>query len=145
MSGHRGHCLCGAVSVTADALPEDMSACHCDMCTRWSGGIQMFIEAPEEAVTISGPVKTYRSSPFAERAWCDVCGSSIYLRNVEGDDVGIVELSPGLFENAADARLARIVYSDRAPGGARLGGDEVERVSRAEYEARFAHVPEVRR
>ena len=51
MAKHHGHCLCGAVAVTAE-LPEEMSACHCEMCTRWSGGIQMFIDAPEATVTL---------------------------------------------------------------------------------------------
>lgn len=144
MPGRTGHCLCGAVTVTASELADHMSACHCDMCTRWSGGIQLFIDAPEDAVALSGPIKSYRSSPFAERAWCDVCGSSIYLRNVAGDDVGVIELSPGLFDGAAGVPLTRIVYADRAPGGARLGGDAVERVSKADYEARNAFVPEER-
>ena len=143
MAKHHGHCLCGAVAVTAE-LPEEMSACHCEMCTRWSGGIQMFIDAPEATVTLSGPIKTYLSSTFAERAWCDVCGSAVYLRNVEGDDVGLFEFSPGLFDNAAGARLTRVVYADRAPGGAKLGGDDVARVSKADYEATFAFVPEER-
>lgn len=143
MAGHRGHCLCGAVTVIAGELKDNLSACHCDMCTRWSGGVQMFIDAPEETVTMSGPIRTYRSSPFAERAWCDVCGSAIYLRNVEGD-VGTIEFSPGLFDKAAGARLTRVVYSDRAPGGAQLGGDDVERVTKAQYEAQFDFVPEDR-
>lgn len=135
-----GQCLCGAVTVTADKLSDEMSACHCKMCTRWSGGVQMFIEAPEHGVTITGPVKTYRSSGFAERAWCDVCGSAVYLRNYAGRDVGYFEFSPGLFEDAAGARLTRVVYSDRALGGATLGGENVVRVTKAEYEARYDFV-----
>lgn len=141
MAAITGHCLCGAVQVSTTALSGTMSACYCEMCTRWSGGVQMFIEAPEETVKLSGPVKTYRSSDFAERAWCDVCGSAIYLRNVAGRDVGYFEFSPGLFENAAGARLNRVVYSDRAPGGATIGGADVERVTKAAYEAKYEFVP----
>lgn len=136
-----GHCLCGAVTVRAARIADVMSACHCEMCRRWSGSIQMGIDAPEAAVTVSGPVKTYASSEFSERAWCDRCGSALWLRNTAGPDTGLYEFVPGLFENAAGARLIREVYADRCPDGYALAG-EIERVSKADYEARHMHVPE---
>ena len=142
MTGITGHCLCGAVTVASDVTPRKISACHCGMCTRWSGSVQMGLEVPEESVTIEGPIRTYRSSGFAERAWCGVCGSAVYFRNVAGKDSGFFEFAPGLFENAAGARLVRVVYADCAPGGYRIEGDGVERVSKADYEATHDHVPE---
>ena len=134
-----GHCLCGAVRVRARSMSSDMSACHCEMCTRWSGSVQMGIAAPEGDVEIEGPVKTYRSSSFAERAWCDTCGSALWLRNVEGRDTGYYEFCPGLFENAGGAQLTRVVYADCAAGGIALAG-ELQRVSKADYEERFDFV-----
>ncbi len=134
-----GHCLCGAVRIRARSLSGEISACHCEMCTRWSGGIQMGIEAPASGVTVSGPVKTYRSSSFAERAWCDTCGSALWLRNVEGEGSDVYEFVPGIFDNAGGARLARIVYADCAPDGFSLAGD-VPRFSKADYEKEHAHV-----
>ena len=136
-----GNCLCGAVRVTVDAPLSKISACHCDMCRRWSGGIQMGIEVPEDRVTITGPVKTYRSSWFAERAWCADCGSALWFRNIDGPEVGFFEVMPGLFDNAGGARLKREVYSDRCPAGYALAGD-IERVTKADYEAQYAYVPE---
>ncbi|MDD9976467.1 MAG: GFA family protein [Boseongicola sp.] len=127
------------MEIRAFGLSDTISACHCEMCTRWSGGVQMGIEAPEGGVTISGPVKTYMSSSFAERAWCDICGSALWLRNVAGHDVGSYELVPGLFDNAGDAKLKRIVYADCAPAGFALAGD-VQRISKADYEKEFDHV-----
>lgn len=141
MTDVAGHCLCGAVQVTARSLSDTISACHCEMCTRWSGGIQMGIEVADHDVTVTGPVKLYRSSDFAERAWCDACGSALWLRNIAGQDTGYFEFMPGLFENAAGAVLKRIVYADRAPDGYALAGD-VERVNKAEYEAIHDFVPE---
>ena len=134
-----GQCLCGAVQVTAKRLASEMSACHCSNCTTWSGSVQMFIEADDAGVTVTGPVKTYRATPFSERAWCDTCGTALWLRNVEGDDTGFYEFSPGLFDNAGGARLVRVVYSDCAPGGIALAGD-LTRVTKADYEARYDHV-----
>ncbi len=102
----------------------------------------MGIEAKADDVEITGPVKVHRSSRLAERAWCDTCGSHLWFRYVEGRDAGYFELSPGLFENAAGARLTRVVYADRAPEGFSLTGAHVTRVSQAQYEAENPHLNE---
>lgn len=138
---HQGRCLCGAVTVTVTGSLGDISACHCEMCTRWSGSIQMGIEVAQERARIDGPVKTHRSSPIGERAWCDICGSAIWFRYPEGPDAGYFELAPGLFDNAGGARLVRVVYADSAPDGYALAGD-VDRISKSDYEAENPHVPE---
>lgn len=135
----RGQCLCGAVTVELRGPVGDLSACHCEMCTRWGGGLQMGMEVARDHAEVRGPVKTYQSSTFAERAWCDRCGSSLWLANTEGPDAGVLEFVPGLFEDFAGARLSRVVYADCAPRGFALAGD-LERVSKADYEARFLHV-----
>ncbi len=137
----RGNCLCGAVSVTARAPLGDISACHCEMCRKWSGSFLMGIEMPRDALTITGPVKTYQSSEFAERGWCDICGSAIWFRDTKGPGAEYIELVPGLFQNAGGASLVREVYADNCPEGYALAGDH-ERVSRAEYEAQNLHVNE---
>lgn len=128
-----GRCLCGDVQVEVRALSNQISACHCMLCRRWSGSVQMGIEATESDVTITGPVKVHRSSELAERAWCDTCGSALWFRYVSGPDTGYFELAPGLFDNAAGAHLVREVYADRCPDGYALGGTH-ERVSQADYE-----------
>ena len=134
-----GHCLCGAVSVRAD-LASEISACHCEMCRRWSGGIQMGIDAPVATTEVTGPVATYASSSFAERAWCARCGSALWLRNTHGEGEDRYELVPGLFEEAGGARLVREVYADRCPGGYALAGGHA-RVTAAAYAARERTVP----
>lgn len=136
---HDGHCLCGACRVRVDGPLGDLSACHCDMCTRWSGSVQMGFEVAADRLDVEGPIKRYRSSAIAERAWCDDCGSALWL---SGPDMSVVEIVPGLFENAGGARLARIVYADRCPDGFALTGDDVQRVSASEYEASEPHVPD---
>lgn len=32
-----GHCLCGAVRITVTDPPQELGACHCGMCRRWTG------------------------------------------------------------------------------------------------------------
>lgn len=131
-----GRCLCGAVQVRAERLSDEMSACFCTNCTRWGGGFQIGIESLGK-VSITGPVKLFRAVPFAERAWCDTCGSSLWLK----DDDGPYEFCPGLFRNASGAELSHIVYADRMPAGLDFA-NVPDRVSAAEYERDNPFVPE---
>ncbi|QIE55540.1 GFA family protein [Pikeienuella piscinae] len=124
-----GHCLCGAVRLSVAHPVREASACHCAMCRRWSGAAIWGFEAPAEAVTVQGPVETYRSSSFAERAWCRRCGTHLWIR----DDGEGFDLTPGLFDDAADFVLTREVYADRAFDCVSLAGGHA-RVKRADYE-----------
>jgi hypothetical protein len=139
MNAMLGRCLCGAVEVDAPDLSDEISACHCELCTRWSGSVQMGVAAPVATTRIAGPVKVHRSSKLAERGWCDICGSSVFFRYVEGRDRGHLELCPGLFDDFAGARLSRVVYADRAPEGFSLAGPH-ERVTQADYERNNPHL-----
>ncbi|WP_165390384.1 GFA family protein [Thalassococcus sp. S3] len=140
MTEARGKCLCGAVRVTVMSEMAEISACHCDMCRRWSGSMQMGIEvAPNQIRIEGGPISRYRSSSFAERAWCKICGSALWFKDLGEDDP--YEVAPGLFENAGGARLVREVYADKCPDGYAFAGD-LQRVSQADFERQNKFVPE---
>ncbi|MWD26823.1 GFA family protein [Aquicoccus sp. SCR17] len=136
-----GRCLCGEVRIETDALSDELTACHCLLCTRWGGGVQFGIEAEAARVHVTGPVKTHRSSKLAERAWCDTCGSHLWFRYVEGPDEGYFELCPGIFDNAGDATLTLVNYADQAPDGWSLGGTP-RRITKDEYERTHAFLSE---
>jgi hypothetical protein len=130
-----GHCLCGAITVTVrgDYDPR-VGACHCRMCQRWSGGLFLCFDA--EGVTVEGPVVRYRSSSFAERAFCGTCGSHLWFNDVKEDkEPARYELMPGLFNEAVDWPLRSEIYTDRALASVHLAGDH-RRATRAEYEAK---------
>lgn len=131
-----GHCICGAVTITV-AEPQDasVSACHCRMCQRWTGGLFLCFKAKASAVTVTGEVTRYRSSPFAERAFCPRCGSHLWFNDLEGGaEPQLYELMPGLFDAARPWPLRSEIYVDRAMASVRLLGDH-RRKSRADYEA----------
>ena len=131
-----GHCLCGTVTITvAGAHDPRVGACHCRMCQRWSGGLFLCFTADASTVTVTGEVTRYRSSTFAERAFCPRCGSHLWFNDVEeGGKPRSYELMPGLFDTARSWPLRSEIYVDRAMASARLAGDP-PRKSRAEYEA----------
>lgn len=135
-----GHCLCGAVTIRiAGAHDPRPGACHCRMCQRWSGGLFLCFEADADGVTVTGPVSRYASSGFAERAFCTVCGSHLWLRNTGPDDT-TYEFMPGLFDAARDWPLRSEVYADRAMASVHLSGNH-PRSTQAEYELENQFVP----
>ncbi len=132
-----GRCLCGAVTVTvAGAHDPRVGACHCRMCQRWSGGLFLCFNAAAEAVTVQGEVRSFRSSPFAERGFCPACGSHLWFRDLreDGTPEDGIELMPGLFDAARTWPLRSEIYTDRAMACVQLAGDH-KRATRAEYEA----------
>ena len=130
-----GRCLCGAVTITVDG-PHDPrpGACHCRMCQRWSGAVFASFAAEPQSVTIKGEVSVYPSSSFAERAFCPVCGSHLWMRDTDRDDA-TYDLMPGLFDALRDQPLQSEIYVDRAYACVQLKGDH-RRATRAEWEAK---------
>lgn len=131
-----GHCLCGAVRVRIGDHDPRVGACHCRMCQRWSGGLFLCFNAKD--VVVEGEVARYQSSSFAERAFCPKCGSHLWMRDT-GDADGPYDLMPGLFDEAVAWPMRSEIYTDRALACLSLGGDH-RRATRAEYEARNAHL-----
>jgi hypothetical protein len=105
------------------------------MCRRWTGAAMWVLEAPADSVTVSGAVASFRSSEFAERAWCAKCGTHLWIR----DDGADFELMPGLFDGASDMPLSHEIYTDRAFACVTLAGDH-DRGTQALYEAENRHV-----
>ena len=116
----KGRCMCGAVEVEASTLGDGMNACHCDMCRRWTGAAFVAVHAKGADVTLNGPVKTIASSDWAERGWCDACGSTLFYRMNHDGSYG---LSAGLFDNAAGQTLNIEYYTDQAPDGWAFAGE----------------------
>ncbi|HKE93027.1 MAG TPA: GFA family protein [Povalibacter sp.] len=77
-----GGCLCGAIRYRALGQPLRGVMCHCSMCRRHSGApVLAFVHFPGASFTwVRGEVSWYRSSPYAERGFCAVCGSTVGMR-----------------------------------------------------------------
>ena len=134
-----GRCLCGEVTISVDGEHDAQpGACHCRMCQRWSGGVFLAFTAAADAVTIVGPVQRFQSTPFAERAFCDTCGTHLWMRNT-GNQAEDYDLMPGLFDAAHDWPLRSEIYIDKAMASVRFEGDH-PRETEAIYEASNPHI-----
>ena len=79
-------------------------------------------------------VTTYRSSDWAERAFCKICGSHLYFRTIE---TGGYSISPGLFEDEAAFALTEEIFIDQKPDFYDFAGER-EKLTEAEVIAKFA-------
>lgn len=116
-----GHCLCGAVTITAKAKGHGVGSCHCSMCRRWGSGPFMDLDCGTD-VAIDGDehITRYQSSEWAERCFCKHCGSSLFYR-LKDSDQHIV--SVGLFEPESEMALKLEVFIDEKPDFYSFAGD----------------------
>jgi len=114
MSDRTGHCLCGAVSFTARDMADEFSICYCDMCQRWSGGPYRGVSVPTENLEIEGRsnISTLKTSAFAERAFCNKCGSGIWWRMIAGPYTGKTSIPVGLLDSRDGLTANSVTFSD---------------------------------
>jgi hypothetical protein len=109
-----GQCLCGAVTLRTRLREPTVLACHCQQCQRWTGGGPLFTVRVED-LEIDGieNIATYRASDWGERAFCRVCGSTLYWKMQAGAVSGI---AVGLLDDQSDLSVAMEIFTDHRPG-----------------------------
>jgi hypothetical protein len=101
-----GHCLCGAVSYTADAEPFAQAACHCTECQRQtSGPFSIVVGIPLDALDVQGETLTSFATTGddheqeTQRWFCSACGSPIY--SISGAAPGFAFIKAGSLDDAS--------------------------------------------
>lgn len=92
----KGQCLCGAVTIELRDAHQEVDVCHCSMCQKWTGSMYAGIEGEDFTVTGEGHITAYRSSDWAERAFCSMCGSNLWYKFLP---TGNRTFLAGLFED----------------------------------------------
>ena len=114
---YKGGCLCGNIRFAATGTPNNPHTCSCKMCQRHSGSLTLtWIEFNSENITWDGPggkPKTWRSSDYSSRSFCEDCGSTLGAI----DDDSIVALVLGTFDspNRKELRPKAHSYVSRKP------------------------------
>lgn len=111
-----GTCLCGAVEIKLDVDATKIGACHCTMCRRFSGGSAFMALHGDDKLEATGQehIGRFKSSDWAERAFCTKCGTPLFYHLT----VGSMEhfYSAGLFqESEQDFSVALEIFVDQKP------------------------------
>jgi hypothetical protein len=130
------------VRFVASDLPETFGVCHCQYCRRWTGSAFFEVSIPEDKVEWQGEIATYASSPIAERAFCPVCGTSLYFRMTEDNAFsGSYNIPLGLFDDPAAFKMSHEIWIDEATIG--LADTGQARLTRADCVAKFPGIEDL--
>ncbi len=115
-----GRCLCGAVRVTLDDPEFAVEICQCSICRRWGGAFHAGQRGGSVSIEGEGSASLYRSSDWAERAFCNTCGTSLWFRFLP---TGARSFSAGLFEAAGRHAIEQEIFCDEAARWTALSGN----------------------
>lgn len=105
----QGHCLCGAVQITLFAPSESIEICHCEMCQRWGGSCFAGLKGDQFTVSGQATVRKYRSSGWAERAFCSSCGSHLWYQFLPARHFSFLA---GLFSDSVHYPVEKEIFVD---------------------------------
>jgi len=130
-----GHCLCGAIQVSATLANDEAHVCHCKTCQRWVGGPFVSVACtPETVFEGQDAIAVYPSSDWAERGFCKICGSPLFYR-LKSD--GSYYLPVGLLDDTEGLTLTSEIYIDRKPSWYSFA-EKTNRMTEAEFLAMIA-------
>jgi len=124
-----GHCLCGAVTYEVRGPLRDVVLCHCVECRRWAGSVGAFAATRAEHLVI-GETEALRwiespdSARHARRAFCGMCGSSLFWQAQAGERIGI---AAGTLDLPTGLRVAAHIYTHQASDWDALPSDGLPR------------------
>lgn len=108
-----GSCLCGSVSLVATPKRYHVGACHCETCRKWGGGPLLAVECSGD-VRFDGAknISVYNSSEWAERGFCQQCGTHLFYRLKQGE---MYAIPVGLFDENEHWQLTDQVFIESKP------------------------------
>ncbi len=108
ISEFSGQCLCGAVRFhgTYDE-GNDLRACHCSQCRRWSGHVWAAILPASLVIAPTEALRWYRASDIARRGFCATCGSSLFWQR-DGSDV--IDVAAGAIDKPTGLKLLGHIF-----------------------------------
>jgi hypothetical protein len=108
-----GSCLCGAVGVVAKTMAKSVGVCHCGFCRKWTGGPFLAVDCGSD-VAFEGEenITTFDSSEWAERGFCQKCGSHLFYRLKETNQY---IMPAGLFDDDSIFVLDHQIFIEEKP------------------------------
>lgn len=111
----KGQCLCGSVKFTLQLLQSAVHVCHCGMCRKWgAGGPAITADCTNVAFDVDEGLAWYDSSEWAQRGFCQRCGSSLFYR-MKDESVTYMNVSVAVLERSDDIVIQDHIYVDHKP------------------------------
>jgi hypothetical protein len=109
-----GSCLCGGVTFELHGDLRNSVACHCVQCRKTSGHYVSATQVGPDQLKITNDktLQWYRSSPPAERGFCNTCGSSLFWRH-DADNGATSVMSGTLDGNTGITTEKHIFVADK--------------------------------
>jgi hypothetical protein len=115
---YHGACACEKVQYTIrNPQNKHVEICHCFTCQAWSGGVGLFWSPKEQEVSFydTTHVKIWKSSDWGIRAFCDICGSSLYSMITTGPMNGTYHFCPCTLKHWNGLSVDGQYFVDRKP------------------------------
>jgi hypothetical protein len=103
----KGSCLCGAIRFSATGTARDPAACHCTQCRKQSGHYWASVNVPLAGFTVQGSPQWYEASPLAKRGFCPTCGSFLFWKGRDEDEMGV---ALGALDGPTGLVLQRLIF-----------------------------------
>lgn len=106
---HKGSCNCGGVVFTVSGDLAPPSACHCGQCRKQSGHVWASTHVSQSALSLTrqDSLRWYSASDIAKRGFCGTCGSFLFWKHNEEDEISI---SMGAFDAPTQVALSRHIF-----------------------------------
>ena len=106
-----GSCLCKAVSISIDSNCNDLGAYHYPKCQTWSGSAFMEVECGTDVIFEgSNNIATFESSSLAERGFCRICGTHLFIKDRRSGEYGVPS---GLYGDNSNFKFNRQLFFDK--------------------------------
>jgi len=133
-----GGCQCGACRYETTSGPLFGYVCHCQECQRQGGGaFSASVIVLEEALTVTGPVATWRregpENPPLEATFCPECGVRLIHRAVPREV--IARLKAGTLDDTSWFRPAAELFTKRRLAWVDLGDQTAQCLGPVEDQA----------
>ena len=115
-----GHCLCNAVRIELDEPSDQIELCQCNMCRRWGGAFYSALTGKGFSIHGEEQIGVYRSSEWAERAFCKTCGTNLWFKFLP---TGNRSFSAGLFDEARELEIEKEIFCDEAASWTCVAGE----------------------
>jgi len=105
-----GSCECRAVTFRITGPMRDVIACHCTQCRKTSGHhfAATRVDDADIEITDGGALTWYPSSDQAQRAFCTICGSSLFWKR---DGLDKISICAGSLDGPTGLTIAKHIHT----------------------------------